>query len=59
MSKLEVLLPKKKKTFVFTLSDLFSRTQQKFEKSFECGTFGKRCLTHGIGAIAITLNEKS
>ena len=47
MSKLEVLLPKikNKKTFIFPLSDLFSKPQQKFEKSFECGTFGKRCLT--------------
>ena len=33
--------------------------QEKLEKSFECGTFGKRCLTRGISAIAIILNEKS
>ena len=33
--------------------------QGKLEKSFECGTFGKRCLTRGISAIAIILNEKS
>ena len=49
----------KKKTFMFPISDLFSRTQQKFEKSFECGTFAKRCLTRGISAIVIILNEKS
>ena len=61
MSKLEVLLPKikNKKTFIFPLSDLFFRTQQKLEKSIECGTLGKWCLTQGIRAIAIILNEKS
>ena len=48
-----------KKTFMFTLSDLFSETQQKLEKSCECGTFRERCITRGITAIAIILNEKS
>ena len=48
----------KRKTFMFRLCDLFSWTQQKLEKSFECGTFGKRCSTRGISAIAIILNEK-
>ena len=43
---------------MFRLCDLFTWTQQKLEKSFECGTFGKRCLTRGISAIAIILNEK-
>ena len=46
-------------TFIFTLSDLISETQRKLEKSFECGTFRKRCMTRGISAIAIILNEKS
>ena len=50
---------KKKNTFMFPLCDLFSYTQQKLEKSFECGTFGKWCLTRGISAIAIILNGKS
>ena len=50
---------KKKKTFMFPLCDLFSKTQQKLEKSFECGAFGKSCLTQGISAISIILNEKS
>ena len=49
----------KKTTFMFPLCDLFSKTQQKLEKSFECGAVGKRCLTRGISAIAIILNEKS
>ena len=40
------------------LSVLFPWTQQKLEKSFDCGTFGKRCLTRGIRAIATILNEK-
>ena len=44
---------------MFPLSDLFPWTPQKLGKTFECGTFGKRCLTQGISAIAITLNEKS
>ena len=44
---------------MFTLSDLFIETQQKLEKSCECGTFRKRCMTRGISAIAIILNEKS
>ena len=48
----------KKKPFMSPLSVLFSWTQQKLEKSFECGTFGKRCLPRGISAIAIILNEK-
>ena len=48
-----------KTTFKFTPSDLFSETQRKLEKSFECGTFGKRCTTREISAIAIILNEKS
>ena len=48
----------KKKPFMSPLSVLFSWTQQKLEKSFESGTFGKRCLTRGISAIAIILNEK-
>ena len=58
MSKLEVFLPKKKKPFMSPHSVLFSWTQQKLEKCFEYGTFGKRCLTQGISAIAIILNEK-
>ena len=45
----------KKKTFMFPLSDLFSQTQEKLEKSFECGTFGKR-LAGKIGACAIIPN---
>ena len=40
---------------MFPLSDLFSWTPQKLEKNFECGTFGKRCLTRGISAILIIL----
>ena len=32
---------------------------RKLEKIFECGTFDKRCLTQGISAISIILNEKS
>ena len=44
---------------MFPLGDLFSQTQQKLEESFECGKFGKMCLTRGISAIAIILNEKS
>ena len=55
---MEVILPKKK-AFMFPLSDLFYKTQQKLEKSFECGTYGKRWLTWGISAIAIILNGKS
>ena len=47
----------KRKTFMFPLSDLFPSTQQKLEKSFECGKFGKRFLTRGISAIAIIQNE--
>ena len=46
----------KKKTFMFTLSDLFSETQQKSEKSCECGTFRKRCMTRVISAFAIIPN---
>ena len=53
------LLFQKRKSFMFPLSDLFSYTQQKLEKNFECGTFVQRCLTRGISAIAIILNEKS
>ena len=49
----------KKNTFMFPLRDLFSKTKQKLEQSFECGTFGKSCLTRAISAIAIILNEKS
>ena len=45
----------KKKTFMFPLSDLFSQTQQKLEKGFECGTFGGR-LVGKIGAFAIIPN---
>ena len=48
----------KKKDFMFPLSDLFYKTQQKLKKSFECGTYGNRFLTRGISAIAIILNEK-
>ena len=44
---------------MFPLSDLFYKTQQKLKKSFECGTYGKRCLTQGISAIAIILNEEN
>ena len=49
----------KKKAFMFPDSDPFYKTQQKLEKSFECGTYGKRCLTGGISVSAIILNEKS
>ena len=49
---------KKKKPFMSPVCVLFSWTQQKLEKSFEYGTFGKRCLTRGISAIATILNEK-
>ena len=48
----------KKNTFMFPLCDLFSLTQQRLEKSIECGTLGKRCLIRGISAVAIILNEK-
>ena len=44
---------------MFTISDLFSETQQKLEKICECGTFRKTCMTQGISVIAIILNEKS
>ena len=40
---------------MFPLCDLFSQTQEKLEKSFECGTFGKR-LVGKIGAFAIIPN---
>ena len=45
----------KKKTVMFPLSDLFSQTQEKLEKNFECGTFAKR-LVGKIGAFAIIPN---
>ena len=40
---------------MFPLSDLFSWTPQKLEKSFECGTFGNG-LVGKIGAFAIIPN---
>ena len=40
---------------MFPLCDLFSQTQEKLEKSFECGTFGKG-LAGKIGACAIIPN---
>ena len=40
---------------MFPLNDLFSQTQQKLEKSFECGTFGNG-LVGKIGAFAIIPN---
>ena len=40
---------------MFPLIDLFSQTQQKLEKNFECGTFGKS-LVGKIGAFAIIPN---